>query len=192
MPDNATDINLKLTTIPLMNLRYEFIKYYDLLQDENFQNQFGQGRRVIVAPPFQWHGFQNELLTWILQKAILSLESYVCTAASLASMSTGKRSPEVVQGIENPFRLGKNGTADNFYNKLPGLIDPEIRLSNYDSELFKKVKAFYRDVRNPLFHGKQLADDNPKSLIPTFELLKSVFDWIEWWTVPVLKSILPK
>jgi hypothetical protein len=189
MSNQSSQINLRLTNIPLLNLHYEFKKYFELLNDDNFCNQFGPGRRVIVTPPFQWHGLQEELLTWILQRAILGVESYISGVVFLILTYRRTITSEINQSIRNPFRLGGRGTADNFYNRLPALVDAQVSLNIYNPELFERTRDFYRSIRNPLFHGQMLADNDPKALIPPFELIRDVYRWIEVWANPTLDQV---
>ena len=121
----------------------------------------------------------------MLQRAILGIESYIAGAVFIEAGRRGlfvaAGGSKLVAKIRNPFLLGGRKTADNFYHLLPSEIDPQYSLKNRDHKLWEQVFLFYKETRNPLFHGKQISTTNPKAIVPQFEMIKSMYGWIESW-----------
>jgi hypothetical protein len=59
--------------------------------------------------------------------------------------------------LNDPAKIpGPRGMAEMFYNNMPAKIDEAVQLKLAEPELWSLVKRFYKEVRNPLFHGYQL------------------------------------
>lgn len=46
------------------------------------------------------------------------------------------------------------------------------------------VQQFYREIRNPIFHGSQLRDVKAEPLRSVFRMFDDIFKWIDSWTDP--------
>ncbi|MES9903812.1 MAG: hypothetical protein ABW168_14195 [Sedimenticola sp.] len=173
----------KLGNIPLYNLLDEFIIFEGLLISEDFKAQFKKGKPMPINTPLLiWLGMQNDLLTLILQRTILGLESYVIGAVWTELGMAGKLTKENNKLVRNPFLIKRGaGTADSYYNQLPSLLPEAVSLKSSDEELWDEVSHFYKHVRNPLFHGQQLETDNPNDLIPMVEMVRNIYSWIDSW-----------
>lgn len=127
-----------------------------------------------------WGGFGPSLLTFLLQRSILGLESYVTAAVLHTGSALGAINQRNVKLLDHPHNLGGT-TADVFFNRLPGLALEDLKLKTSDPELWKRVLKFYAQVRNPLFHGCQVTTSDPRELVPAFELIRDIYKWIDGW-----------
>lgn len=173
----------KVGNIPLYNLLDEFIIFEELLHSEEFKTQFKKGKPVpINTPLLNWLGMKNDLLTLILQRTILGLESYIIGAVWIELGIAGKLTEKNNKLVRNPFLIKRGaGTADSYYNQLPSLLPTARSLKSSDEELWTEVAQFYKHVRNPLFHGQQLETDDPNQLIPIIEMIRRIYNWIDIW-----------
>ena len=179
--EQQTPIAFTLSNIPIINLRKEFDAHFRLLGSEKFLIQLYDYSIPVELPSFKWTGLPDNLLTLMLQRAILGVESYLGAAVEYELTEQQCLTDEIKEKLNNPFRLGGRGTADNFYNKLPGLVSDSYQLSKSDSQLYKKIREFYKLFRNPLFHGYQLSGATPAQMICAFELIRSIYIWIDRW-----------
>lgn len=170
-----------LSNIPIINLRKEFEAHFRLLETELFRAQLYDFSVPVELPQFKWTGLPDDLLSVMLQRAILGVESYLGAAVEYELTKRQLFSEENKEKINNPFKLGGNGTVGNFYNKLPGLVDDSLQLSKSDPQLYKKIWDFYDSVRNPLFHGCQLSQATLSQMTSAFELIRSIYKWIDSW-----------
>lgn len=187
-----------LSNIPLWNLLEEFFMFRATLQSQGFKSQLREpGNRPIRlpiyvwnGPPgtrtgnpllFDWHGHSNDLLTLILQRSIMGLECFVVSAAWLDAPRYGILDPEKRKKLLNPYNLRGEGTAENYYHLLPSMLSESFSLKQSKPELRERTKDFYKVIRNPLFHGMQLATDNPDDVTPLLALIESIYDWINIW-----------
>jgi hypothetical protein len=175
-------MGLKLSNIPKWNLRIEFKKHHDLLKDKAFQDQFKGEILPIESPYMIWLGMPQEFLTLIVQRAILGIESYLPLAIKSAAYDRDMLTDKIFRGCKNPFGLGGRGTADNFYNRLPALLGEEYCLKNSNPELWETTRTFYSKIRNPLFHGSQIADHtNVEGILSAYEYMAEIYAWIDSW-----------
>jgi len=170
-----------LNNIPLINLRNEFARYYTAFKDKGFLSQFGnKWSQPIKTPYMLWYGMDDDLISIILQRVIVGIESYLPVAAYLGLILEGG-TKDKIQKIRNPFDLGGRGTVDNFYNRLPALIKKEYSLKESNLNLFNKTKVFYKEIRNPIFHGYNLSVTNVRDLGELFKHLAEIYSWIDSW-----------
>lgn len=48
--------------------------------------------------------------------------------------------------------------------------------------LWETTKTFYKEIRNPLFHGSQIADStNVESVLNAYEYKAEIYAWIDSW-----------
>jgi len=173
---------LKLANIPLDNLRREFVTYRCLLAKPEFRAQFHPlSSTPIVTPYMTWYGMPDAFLTLLLQRAILGIEAYVAGAVFFELGVRARLSRDVLDCIHNPFRLGGRGTADNVYNRLPGLLSDEVTLQRTEPELWLTTQDFYTGIRNPLFHGYELSDTSAGAVANAYEQLAKLHKWVDSW-----------
>lgn len=180
---SADDCQITLSNIPIHNLRWEFEEYLALFRIPRFRSDVFDCRlRPVKLRNLTWSGLPNELLTFMLRTAILGVESYIPAAVEYELTSRSLLSDGARRALENPFALG-GGTAQAFYDKLPAFVDASVTLSRYDGALFERVRLFYKCVRNPLFHGNEIAfaGENYDVVVAAFEMFTEVYDWIDSW-----------
>jgi hypothetical protein len=190
IPESAFS-QIQLSNLPHVNVRTQFRDWYGIFHDEEFLSGWSNWRagQWIETPTFRWYGFPDEFYTLALQQAILGLESYVSGAVYFETGFAGMITPELAKQIRNPFLLpGRGGTARRFYVMLPAVLSETLSLDRSKPDLWPTVKDFYRAVRNPLFHGRQISSHEPRPLRPAFQLIADVYAWIDSWHDP--KSVL--
>ncbi len=197
MQENSQTFDINLSNIPTCNIRFEFVNDFNMLSDKKFRDQFRQHREPIKTPYLIWLDFPNKLLTYLVQKSIVGIESYLPGAIYYELGIRGKLK-ENIKYVKNPFSIkGTRGSANTYYNSLPSLLDKKIALINCNKEIYSQVKAFYKEIRNPLFHGKQLEKAEPEKVFKLFELMATIYEWIDLWhdpdnTMKGLKKICEK
>ena len=129
--ESKTD--LQLTNIPSINLLHEFLLWNKEIRSQKFRQQFAVGHAQPIRTPLMiWAGDPSDLLTLILQRTILGLESYIWVAVWMKIGRSVGLTPDLNAKVKNPFSIklaGKQrGAAHRYYNVLPALIDPEYAL----------------------------------------------------------------
>lgn len=175
---------LRFTNVPLINLRWEFRDHYRLVNEPSFEDYFTGSIRPIDSPYFRWLGMPDDFLTLILQRAILGIEAYLSGAVYVECGYRGTFTQELGAKIHNPFRLEGRKTVDKFYDKLPGLFDETASLKVANQKLWERNVDFYKNVRNPLFHGKQISNGNISGVREAFDHLAQLYEWIDTWHTP--------
>ncbi len=173
---------LPLSNIPHINLLQEFQLWDKWIHSE--QRQFASSNRELIRTPLLiWGGMPEDLLTLILQRTVLGLDSYVSAAVWMKLGESGRLTPELNRLARNPFEIRprQKGTANCYYNALPALIDPTYALKEKNAALWKKVKEFYTTVRNKILHGYQISSSNPAVLYPFFDMLWEIYAWVNEW-----------
>jgi hypothetical protein len=175
---------IKLDNIPILNLLNEFFRWDKEIRSQEFIEQFAIGRRQpIKTALLVWGGMPGDLMTLILQRAILGLESYVVAAVWFELGMSGRLTPELNAQVRNPFSIKprQKGTAACYYNALPGLLDPKYSLETADDSLWHEVRVFYKNVRNKILHGYQIGSNNPVALHEPFDMIRGAYDWVNTW-----------
>lgn len=178
---------LKFSNIPALNLRMEFNRTYAYLFSDAAEAAMKPPIRAAKAPMFVWLGMPDDLMTLMLQRAILGVESYLPLALKFASAQLGVVSPELFAKLDDPFSFGAKSAASNIYNRMPSAVHPDLSLRHLDQELFEKTIRFYKVVRNPLFHGQQLYDTDIEAIRRAFDHLAKIYEWIDYWHNPELR-----
>jgi hypothetical protein len=174
---------LEISNIPIINLRREFDANYALLLGGEFQTQINNLARPLKTTKFIWYGPPQELLTMLMLRAILGLESYALAAVeyevdrNAISLSVQQR-----KSLSNPFALGgRESLPDRLYNKLPAFLGQDRTLCKTDLKLWQELRTFYKEVRNPLMHGGQLWRPDAGAVSEAYSLMARVFEWIDGW-----------
>ncbi|HAG50694.1 MAG: hypothetical protein A2X87_01095 [Deltaproteobacteria bacterium GWC2_42_51] len=181
MKQQSETFGLAFENIPIINLRNEFARYYAVLNDKNFLSQFEGPIKPIETPYMVWHGMPDDLITMIMQRVILGVEAYLPSAVFYELGMRGKLNKNNLPYLRNPFEFGGRSTVDNYYDKLPSLIDKSLSLKSFDNELWSQTKAFYKEVRNPIFHGKNISNRDIEGLKKVFIYLSQIYKWIDNW-----------
>jgi hypothetical protein len=120
-------------------------------------------------------------LTFLVQRAVLGIESYLPAATSLELGERKLLTRELRAKLKNPFSLGGRGTVENFYHRLPCAIDPNFSLKNADASLWLLNREFYTQVRNPIFHGNEFSHTDVESVRTVFMHIAQLYKWIDRW-----------
>jgi hypothetical protein len=173
---------LTVSNIPTLNLRAQYahdraMVFADGLAENLHAWKFGQGNvSVNYADP-------DSYFTILLRTTTVGIE---CTLQNLAIeelLFSNRLTEDVRQAIRHPSRLAKS-MADAYYNKIPKYVTEDAPLKVYDDKQWNLVHQFYREIRNPLFHGSQLMDVKAESLRSAFVMFDGIFKWIDTWTDP--------
>lgn len=183
-------LNAKFTNIPVLNLRMEFKRYYDFL-NELVSKNITQINTVIDSLFIIWKCMPDDFFTLILQRGILGIESYVPGAVWEVLIRTGKYKKRYMRYLQNPYSLQGESVPDKYYNALPRLVHEDMSLKKCDYEDWVIIKDFYKKVRNPLFHGKQINDFNSKMIDPVvildgYKVINKIYEWVDIWYPPEL------
>ena len=173
--------DLKLTNIPILNLRMDFHNLFQTICSKKFYDQINDNSTPIELPFMIWGGMADPLITYLLQKIITGAESYICGAVFDECGINGLLNEETIKKIHNPFSLKGGSTTKNYYNCLPSLVDPKIRLENQNKDLWDEVDQFYQEIRNPIFHGNEIRSQNIEGLYKSFVLVADIYEWIDSW-----------
>ncbi len=177
---------LKFSNIPTINLRMEFNSTYTYVFSEAAAAALKPPIQAVETPMLIWLGMPDDLMTLLLQRAILGVEAYLPAALKYASAQLGVISKELFAKLDDPFSLGGRTAVSNIYHRMPSAVHTELSLQYLDQELFEKTIRFYKLVRNPLFHGQQLHDTGIEALRLAFEHIARLYEWIDYWHNPEL------
>lgn len=124
----------------------------------------------------------NDLLTIMLQRTIMGLECYISAAVEYELSKCGHLTTVFEKAIKNPFSLDRKAVVA-IYEKLPALVNESLKLSVCDSLTYTEIATLYKELRNPIFHGGQVAfsGDNFDGVVSAFEVFSRVYDWIDSW-----------
>lgn len=177
--------DLKLHNIPLINLRSEFHRFSILLSQKKFREQFKPGKKLLVH---DIHGLtggsHGTTLTIILQRSISGIEAYLPAAVRVEAAIRGCLERDDSKFLNNPYLLRGRGTVENYYHKLPSQLAKEISLKTYDRELWEKNKRFYKEIRNPIFHGKEIDGNCVDGVFLSMIHIQELYNWIDSWHNP--------
>jgi hypothetical protein len=181
-PVSAT-FGVTFSNLSIINIRQEFEQYLSLLHDPQFRASLLHMPGPVELPGLTWLGLPHHALTYMLRHAILGMEACVNAAVNEEAHVRQMMTPEISAYLSDPFSApGRRGTAEAFYNNLPSLLDPRHALRCVDEALWARTRLFYKEVRNPLFHGYQLYHASADEVIPLFGLLADVYVWMDsWW-----------
>ena len=124
------------------------------------------------------------LLTLLLQRAILGIESYLPGAVYFQLGIRGKLDQTTVGRLRNPASLAGRKMVEKYYRGLPALVDPGWSLQELNRPLWKATVRFYEEVRNPLMHGYEVDPKAVDGVYQAFEHLAQLYKWIDGWHNP--------
>jgi hypothetical protein len=176
---------LTVANVPIVNLRQEFQSYRRLLNDDAFRNQLEQHRTGVIYTDYGAYATREALLTHVVQRCVMGLESYLPFAVLHEGGLRKVLTREVFAKARDPFSLGAKSTAANYFHRLPALVAPESSLREHDAALYQTTLRFYREIRNPLFHGHEIQNDNRGDATHlVIEYIASLYAWIDGWCPP--------
>lgn len=175
---------LRFGNIPLINLRMEFNGTYEFLSSTDAEDCLRAPVKPVRTRLFIWGGMPDDLMTLLLQRAVLGIEAYLPGALMMTSAALGKVSNDLVRKLKDPFSLGSRSAVNNIYHRMPAVVHPELSLRHHDGALYKRTQSFYREVRNPIFHGQQVANPSIQGMRDAFSHLAHLYAWIDYWYNP--------
>ncbi len=178
---------LRFANIPIMNLRFEFNQSYAFVFDQQAERSLQPPIEAVRAPLFVWCGMPDDLFTLLLQRAVLGVEAYLPAALKFAAAQLGKVSTELFKKLDDPFSLGGASLVANVYHRMPSAVHSELSLRHLDEELYERTRKFYKQIRNPLFHGRQLHDTEIGAVRKAFDHVAQLYEWIDYWHNPELQ-----
>ncbi|WP_409409227.1 hypothetical protein AAE485_00565 [Acidithiobacillus ferriphilus] len=186
----APPFGLTFGNIPLINLRNEFRATHAFVKSHDAEDCLKPPVRPIQTSLLIWGGMPDDFMTLILQRSILGVEAYLPGALFYASAALGVASKELMVKIRNPSMFGAKLMVANVYHRMPASVHEELSLKHLDQELYERSISFYREIRNPIFHGKQLSSPGIEGLRAAFSHIAQLYEWIDYWHDPkkVLKS----
>ncbi len=182
--DEIAISSVRVGRIPIINIRDEFDYHLQLLSLKPFRGRFAPGSRIRPIPTrfLVWLGMPDDFLSLICQRAILGVEAYLPAAVQIAANDAGRFDSTVADAIANPFTLRGRSTVENYYHRLPSLVDRSYSLQAADPLLWTVTKEFYQDVRNGLSHGGRLSDPRAECALAVHQLVGRLYEWVDSWT----------
>ena len=137
--------------------------------------KFGESNITIT------YGEPDSYFTMVLRTTIVGIECALQSSALEELLFTNRLTEEIRHALRKP---STRSMVDSYYNKIPRYVSADAPLKVHNGPLWKKVEQFYREVRNPIFHGYQLRDVNAEALLGVFGMLDEIFRWIDSWKDP--------
>ena len=188
MKRNSSTFGVETHNIPYINLRYEFQTHLELLRKPSFRELFtGRSQEPIRTPYLIWLTMPESLLTLMLQRAITGLESWVVGAVFYELGLRGRLDKGVIKLVHNPGSLPGRSMARKYYNSLPALVDESFSLEKSDPKLWERTVIFYREVRNPIMHGREVNARSVDGVLTCFEHMMALYKWNDLWHDPQSK-----
>ncbi|MEZ7910984.1 MAG: hypothetical protein QMB55_04100 [Propionivibrio sp.] len=181
---SAPTFGLTFDNIPLINLRLEFNRTYQFIHSPEAGEILRTPIKQIQTPLFIWNGMSEDCMTLLLQRAILGVEAYLPGALKHTSAVLGNLSKELFEKLDAPFSFGAKSAVANIYHRMPEAVHPELSLRHLEQQLYETTIAFYREVRNPIFHGQQLCNSDLSKIQYAFLHVARIYEWIDHWFDP--------
>jgi len=175
---------LSFRNIPMINLRNEFWTTHTFVKSPDAEDCFKLPSHPIQTSLLIWGGMPDDFMTLILQRSILGVEAYLPGALFYASAALGVMSEELMAKIRNPSMFGSKLMVANVYHRMPSSVHEELSLKHLDQELYERNVTFYREIRNPIFHGKQSWNPGIEGLRAAFLHIAQLYEWIDYWHDP--------
>jgi hypothetical protein len=180
----APPYGLTFQNIPSVNLRLEFDATLEFLNSDAAKSCMSGQHQKVRAPMFDWVGMPSDLFTLLLQRSILGVEAYLPSALGYTMAVLGNLDKSLFAKLKTPSTFGAKSMAANIYHRMPAAVHPELSLRHLDQELYEETVAFYREVRNPIFHGKEIAGASIEPIRQSVGLIGRIYTWIDYWHNP--------
>lgn len=172
---------LKSSNIPIINLLGRFITRYNDFHRQEIIDYFDSHKhKLLKDKKFYFFQFPNEFLSFILRDIILYFESYL--KYNLWSTAHAKKRKDVLALVKNPSMADRE-VAKAAFHTIPSKVDSAFSLKVHKESLYEYMLRFYKDIRNPLFHGNQL---NPgvdiHDFVKVLDVYKELYLWVAHWT----------
>lgn len=181
---HSANFGVDLENIPLINLRAEYNEYYQLLRDESFCAQFADTIQSIETPYMIWLAMPDDFLSLLIQRAVSGIESYLRGAIYIEAGMAGVLNHENAKYIHNPWELGGRTVTENYYHRLPALLRESSSLKVGNQSLWADNEHFYKEIRNPIFHGHHLHKTKIDKFRELHDHVSYIYAWIDGWHNP--------
>ena len=177
---------ISLTNIPLVNLRIEFRHIYqfwmnvekDSVTSSNRIVSLNTGLMNITAGSFG-------LITASLQRCLLGLEVYVQHAAKHSYIERHPGGKYDWKSFPKAHQIkGEKRLAAQLFKDIPKLVCEDFSLVSMDNQLYRWLLDFYANVRNPIFHGREIQGIEADALHKIGRNLAGTYKWIDSWYDP--------
>src|SRR5690606_5331531 len=112
-------------------------------------------------------------------------ESYTAASVWRTLGALGKLTEETNRHARNPFGIQRgSGAAAAYYHHLPSLVHADLSIQTIDPEFWPVLRQFYRDVRNPLFHGSHFASADVSNVRESLRIISEIYAWTDLWQKP--------
>ena len=176
---------VNLANVPIINLRQEFQHCRRLFGNDEFRDGMSGHQGEALSTDYGAYVTPAALQTHVVQRSVMGIESYLPFAVVHEAGLRKVLTRETFERASNPFSFGGKSTVANYYHRLPALVAPECSLRAYDAKLYETTNAFYREIRNPPFHGHEIQnDDRGAATHSVMEYIASLYAWIDRWCPP--------
>ena len=173
---------LTLRNIPTINLRQQYAHDRKIVFDQRFDSTIGDWKRGRMARPVTVsYPEPDAFFTTLFRTTIVGVECTLQAAAIEELAFAGRLTKPLHELLLRPGKLAPS-MAEAYYNKIPEKVSSNARLRIHDGKLWKQVRTFYEEVRNPISHGHQLSDVKPEPLRAAFTMFDHIYSWIDAWS----------
>jgi hypothetical protein len=168
--------SFKTQNRPIINLLAEFASFYNSARSPDWLarlEDFG-------GPKSEVRIQKDDYLSVVVLSLVQSFETYaksqiIMTGYLIGVPDYGKRVGRLPRGKK---------TVDYLFNDLPNELHPNFPVDRADPEAAAFFRDFYKQVRNPLSHGDQLAGACAYDFLCFLEWYRKGYEWIASWRVP--------
>lgn len=173
---------LTLGNMPTINLRQQYAKDRKIVFDQRFDSIIDDWKRGRMPRPVTVsYPEPDAFFTTLFRTTIVGIECTLQAAAIEELAFSGRLTNPLHKVLLKPGKLASS-MAEAYYNKIPEKVSSNARLRIHDGNLWKQVRKFYEEVRNPISHGHQLSDVKPEPLRATFTMFDRIYSWIDTWS----------
>lgn len=170
-----------ISNIPLVNLRQEFMGYHVAFERKDIEEIMQRNLKSFSVPFGLLPVHRKEtLMTLILQRVILGFEAFYKGAVFCIFGMRGADSETLKSLRRNPMQYGR-GYCNAAFARIPGHLKESYRLDRSNADLFERVSAFYKEVRNHLFHGCEFSSLKIEEFRDFLRMYKDLYDWVCDW-----------
>lgn len=173
------------TSLGVLNDRETYNRYYSWVMSPHTWNSDGSlkttptsgntGGTLIETPFMDWHYWPEKMWNIIVRELILDTEAVIQSHVRITAMSLN---PEIFERVKHVIENPPKNTSGFIFNALPGAIHDNCKLRCYSKVNWKKIDAFYNEVRNNLMHWKQISNGCKDVIQEVFSLYRDIYLWI--------------
>ena len=181
---NKRIFGLTIGNIPTFNLRCQYARDREIVFADGLAGALHAWKFQLTDPLTVIYPDPDVYFTLLIRTTVVGLECTLQGAAKEELAFSNRLTKELSETLRSPTKLSRS-IPDAYYNQLPACVDPKASLQIHDNKLWADVNRFYKEIRNPLFHGNQLHGITEASLRSVFGMFDQVFRWIDTWSDPL-------